>query len=102
MRITSALSSTSALVAPRWITPPPIGALLGISAHFRHQIVLNLRLNRFGALNIDLFDVRFQVGDLFGRDQPAACCARASSTQMRRQTRRLLTSLQIARMAGEP
>jgi hypothetical protein len=44
--------------------------LLGVSANLSHQIMLNLRFNCLGALNIDLIDVGFQISDLFGSHQP--------------------------------
>ncbi len=45
------------------------GALFGVGAHLRHQVVLDLRLDCGGAGQIHLVGVSVQVGELVGADQ---------------------------------
>ncbi len=54
MRSASALSSTSMLVAPRWMMPPPDRAALGESAHLSHQVVVNFGLNGLAPSQVEL------------------------------------------------
>ena len=69
-RSASALSSISIEVAPRWMIAPPSGTLLGVGPHLGHQVVVDFGLDRQRAVQVDVFRVRCQIGDLFGPHQP--------------------------------
>ena len=46
------------------------GALLGIGADLRHEVVTDLFLDLLGAFNVDVVLARAQIGHLHGCDQP--------------------------------